>query len=120
MATAALAPGWEAMTLYAIWQPLDNEDQRTALVFGFLRHAPPEHGLSPWLTDILGRRVTAKALEPEDFWPGYTSHMPHRTGVPPVSWTLDRWAVWPGSKDRCPCRQPRRIRLSSAARRSVC
>ena len=41
-------------------------------------------------------------------------------GVPPVSWTLDRWAVWPGSKDRCPCRRPRRIRLSSAARRSGC
>src|SRR3954454_9033865 len=41
-------------------------------------------------------------------------------GVPPVSWTLDRWAVWPGSKDRCPCRQRRRIRLSSVGRRSGC
>ena len=31
-----------------------------------------------------------------------TTHKIHTTnidGVPPVSWTLDRWAVWPGSED---------------------
>ena len=50
---------------------------------------------------------------------GRPAHDPAVIGVPPLSWTLDRWAVWPGSKDRCPCRQPRRIRLSSAARRSA-
>ena len=27
-------------------------------------------------------------------------------GVPPVSWTLDRWAVWPGSEDQCSCLTP--------------
>ena len=30
------------------------------------------------------------------------------SGVPPVSWTLDRWAVWPDSEDQCSCL--RRIR----------
>jgi hypothetical protein len=64
------------MKLYSIWQPLDDEDQRTAMVFGFLRHAPVEHGLSPWLSKVLGRPVIAEPLEPSDFWPGYTSHMP--------------------------------------------
>jgi transposase-like protein len=43
-----------------------------------------------------------------------------RSGVPPVLWALDRWAVWPGSRDRCRGRQSRRIRLSSAARRCAC
>ena len=37
------------------------------------------------------------------------------TGVPPVSWTLDRWAVWSGMEDQCSCL--RRIRWSSAVRR---
>ncbi len=41
-------------------------------------------------------------------------------GLLPDSWTLDRWAVWSGSEDRCSCRQPRRIRRSSVARRSGC
>ena len=41
-----------------------------------------------------------------------------RSGVPPVSWTLDRWAVWPGSEDQCSCL--RRIHWSSAVRRSAC
>lgn len=71
------------MKLYSIWQPLHDEDQRTALVFGFIRHTPPEHGLSPWLTEILGRDVVAKALEPRDFWPGYQSHMPGCTSTFP-------------------------------------
>lgn len=71
------------MKLYSVWQPLDDEDQRTAMVFGFLRHAPAEHGLSAWLTGILGRSVSAEPLEPEDFWPGYKSHMPGRTWTYP-------------------------------------
>jgi hypothetical protein len=32
-------------------------------------------------------------------------------GLPPVSWTPDVWAVWPGGKDQCSCR--RRIPRSS-------
>lgn len=69
------------MKLYSVWQPLDDEDQRTALVFGYLRHAPVESGLSPWLSEVLGRPVRARPLEPQDFWPGYRSHMPD------CSWT---------------------------------
>lgn len=71
------------MKLYSVWQPLHGEDQRTAMIFGFLRHAPAEHGLSPWLTEILERPVIAKALEPEDFWPGYKSHIPNCTTTYP-------------------------------------
>jgi hypothetical protein len=63
------------MKLYSIWQPLASEDARTALVFGFLRHAPVEHGLAPWLTDVLGRPVTATPLEPENFWPRFASRL---------------------------------------------
>jgi hypothetical protein len=72
-----------SLKLYSVWQPLDDEDQRTAMVFGFLRHAPVEHGLSRWLSEILERAVVAKPLEPEDFWPGYTSHMPNCTATYP-------------------------------------
>src|SRR4051812_25090075 len=71
------------MKLYSVWQPLNDEDQRTAMVFGFLRHAPAEHGLSAWLSGVLGREVTADPLEPEDFWPGYRSHMPECTSTQP-------------------------------------
>lgn len=78
------------MKLYSIWQPLDNEDERTAAVFGFLRHAPPEHGLSPWLSEILGRRVTATGLNPDDFWPTYQSHVPgHRSTCPELVFRVD-------------------------------
>ena len=71
------------MKLYSVWQPLEDEDQRTAMIFGFLRHAPVEHGLSPWLSEVLGGPVVATALEPENFWPGYQSHMPGRTSTFP-------------------------------------
>jgi hypothetical protein len=43
------------------------------LVFGFLRDAPVEAALGPWLTDVLGRSVSPSALLSEDFWPRYPS-----------------------------------------------
>jgi hypothetical protein len=49
-----------------------------------------------------------------------TAHRITGRGVPPISWTLDRWAVWPGMEDQCSCRQSRRIRWSSAVRRFGC
>ena len=61
------------MSFFTHWQPLHNEDAHTALVFGYLRHAPAAHGLEPWLTATLGRPVTAPQLEPESFWPAYLS-----------------------------------------------
>jgi len=74
------------MKLYSIWQPLDTEDDRTALVFAFLRHAPIQPGLSAWLSEVLGKNVNASQLEPQDFWPQYTSHMPkHRHTVPELA-----------------------------------
>lgn len=63
------------MKLYSVWQPLTSEDARTALVFGFLRHAPVDYGLTPWLSDVLGRPISAVALRPEHFWPRYISHV---------------------------------------------
>jgi hypothetical protein len=42
------------------------------------------------------------------------------TGLPPVSWTSDGWAIWPGGEDVCRCQRRRRIRRSSALRRSGC
>jgi predicted MFS family arabinose efflux permease len=41
-------------------------------------------------------------------------------GVPPLSWTPDDRAGWPVGKDVCRCRRRRRIRWSSAERRSGC
>jgi hypothetical protein len=61
------------MSFLAHWQPLRKEDDHTALVFGFLRHAPVEAALGPWLTDVLGRSVSRSALLSEDFWPRYPS-----------------------------------------------
>jgi hypothetical protein len=58
---------------YSVWQPVRNEDALTAMTFGFLRHAPVEHGLTPWFTDALGRAVSASGLAVSDFWP---SHWP--------------------------------------------
>lgn len=61
------------MSFFALWHPLRKEDDHTALVFGFLRHAPVEAALGPWLTDVLGRSVSPPPLLPEDFWPRYPS-----------------------------------------------
>ena len=43
-----------------------------------------------------------------------------RTGVPPVSWTSDGWAIWPAGEDVRRCQRRRRIRRSSAPKRSAC
>lgn len=69
------------MKYFSAWQPLEDEDAHTALVFGFLRHAPEDHGLNPWLSEALERPVTAAPLEPASFWPSFASVMDghHRT-----------------------------------------
>lgn len=61
------------LKLYTTWQPLRTEDARTALVFGFFRHAPVEDGLNKWLREVLHRAVSALALEPSNFWPRFDS-----------------------------------------------
>lgn len=61
------------MTYFSRWSPLHDENAHTALMFGFLRHAPVEHALAPWLSNVLGRPVTSFGLTPEDFWPNYRS-----------------------------------------------
>lgn len=53
------------------WQPLRNEDAQTALVFGFLRHAPTSLALDVWLSDLLKRPATGSPLEVTSFWPRY-------------------------------------------------
>jgi hypothetical protein len=55
------------------WQPLRDEDAHTALVFGFLRHAPTTVALDRWLTSTLGRPVSALPLERSSFWPSLES-----------------------------------------------
>ena len=49
-------------------------------------------------------------------------HLPadDQLGVPPLWWTPDGWAVWPGVEDVCRCPRSRRIRRSSDARRCGC
>ena len=61
------------MTYFSRWSPLHDENAHTALTFGFLRHAPVEHALAPWLSNVIGRPVTATGLTPNDFWPSYRS-----------------------------------------------
>ena len=61
------------VSFFTHWQPLHNEDAHTALVFGYLRHAPAKHGLEPWLTATIARPVTAPELEHGSFWPAYLS-----------------------------------------------
>lgn len=61
------------MKYFAHWQPLQDEDKHTALLFGFLRHAPLDAGLNPWLQATLGRPLEATPLAPSDFWPRYAS-----------------------------------------------
>jgi hypothetical protein len=61
------------LKFYTRWQRVAGEDARTALVFGFMRHAPAACALNPWLTEVLGRPVEAEPLEPASFWPSYAS-----------------------------------------------
>jgi hypothetical protein len=42
---------------FSRWQPVRDEDHLTALVFGFLRHAPAVAGIDAWLTLTLCRPV---------------------------------------------------------------
>lgn len=71
------------VSFFAAWQPLKNEDAQTALVFGYLRHAPPETALSPWLSEVLGRRVRCDPLDVADFWPTYKSMIAGRLRTTP-------------------------------------
>ncbi|MDQ3608943.1 MAG: hypothetical protein M3459_08590 [Actinomycetota bacterium] len=65
------------------WQPLRNEDAQTALVFGFLRHAPTALALDPWLTETLGVDARGEALTPVSFWPHYPAQDPGQTYTEP-------------------------------------
>jgi hypothetical protein len=55
------------------WQPLRDEDAHTALVFGFLRHAPTAVALDRWLRSTLARPVSAVPLPETSFWPTFSS-----------------------------------------------
>src|SRR5713226_5000354 len=57
------------MSFLSRWQPLRDEDAHTALVFGFLRHAPTHAALDIWLSRTLGRPVSAEQFERSCFWP---------------------------------------------------
>lgn len=57
----------------SVWQRADSEDERTALVFGFLRHAPVDVALQPLLEGILGVAVRVDPLERRHFWPAFPS-----------------------------------------------
>jgi hypothetical protein len=61
------------LAYFSSWQPLVDEDAHTALTFGFLRHAPVEAALRPWLCSVLGRSATAPKLDIASFWPTYRS-----------------------------------------------
>ena len=78
------------MKLYSIWQPLSTEDARTALVFNFLRHAPANAGLDPWISGVLERAVTSRGLRPENFWPRYKSRVAdHHWTEPELVFAVD-------------------------------
>jgi len=68
-----VAGGLISVSFYSRWQPLVDEDRHTALVFGFLRHAPVELALNPWLSTVLERPVDAAPLEASSFWPSLPS-----------------------------------------------
>jgi hypothetical protein len=57
------------VSFLSYWQPLKDEDAHTALVFGFLRHAPAQAALDPWLSRTLDRDVSAEPLERSCLWP---------------------------------------------------
>lgn len=71
------------MSFYSAWQPLETEDAQTALVFGFLRHAPAELALRPWLAKTLKRDASAGPLQLDDFWPSYRSALAKHTRTVP-------------------------------------
>lgn len=55
------------------WQPLPNENAHTAMVFGFLRHAPTSLALDPWLTNTLDRPAAGRPLDTSSFWRPFAS-----------------------------------------------
>jgi hypothetical protein len=64
------------VSFFSHWQPLRDEDAHTALVFGFLRHAPTAAALDVWLSRTLGRPVASYPLTPSSFWPNLVSVVP--------------------------------------------
>ncbi|MGC9221654.1 MAG: hypothetical protein ACP5H2_09950 [Solirubrobacteraceae bacterium] len=83
------------MKFYSIWQPLKNEDALTALVFGFLRHAPAELALQAWLTQLTGEPVATGPLTSCDFWPRYESLVGgHQSTEPDLAFQLDASGSW--------------------------
>jgi hypothetical protein len=81
------------MKFYSVWQPLKNEDAHTALVFGFLRHAPPELALQPWLQKVLGPGVKTDSLSVGHFWPRYPSSEQEIT-EPDLAFPVDGEDSW--------------------------
>jgi hypothetical protein len=81
------------MKFYSVWQPLKNEDAHTALVFGFLRHAPPELALQPWLQKVLGPGVKIGSLSADRFWPRYPSSDQEVT-EPDLAFPVDGGDSW--------------------------
>jgi len=65
------------------WQPLRNEDAHTAMVFGFLRHAPTSFALDPWLAEVLDRPAVGEPLDVSSFWPHYVSSEDDRAFTEP-------------------------------------
>ncbi len=61
------------MKYYTRWQPLIDEDAHTALTFGFMRHAPIDVALAPWLSEVLHSNVVPSPLMPQSFWPRFPS-----------------------------------------------
>ncbi|MCA1656685.1 MAG: hypothetical protein LC713_03075, partial [Actinobacteria bacterium] len=79
------------MGYYAHWQPLVDENAHTVLTFGFLRHAPPDSALNPWLSEVLQRAVTCQGLQADAFWPRYRSTVGGSVSTEPevVFWARD-------------------------------
>lgn len=71
------------MKFLSNWQPLINEDRHTALLFGFMRHAPAASALNPWLSRVLGRSAEAEPLGQHEFWPNLRSVVPGSVSTQP-------------------------------------
>lgn len=81
-----------ASKFYAVWQPLAgaSEDVHTALVFGFLRHAPADAVLTPWLGKILDGDVAADGLDFDAQWPDYRSAFGGQTTQPELTFSITK------------------------------
>jgi hypothetical protein len=56
---------------FSRWQRPEIEDHLTALVLGFMRHAPVALACSPWLSEVLGRPVRVESITVGDLWPNF-------------------------------------------------